>query len=99
MALLLTLWSSLFTKTDAFPAAMLSGEISTQSQVSSKSSPIRREQAKDKLMDSFRRSSSHNSVARNSVGASQISRFFVSAFGTVAYIAGFFSMSSHFTAW
>ena len=26
-------------------------------------------QAKDKLMDSFRRSSSHNSVARNSVGA------------------------------
>ena len=58
--------------------------MSMQSHVSPRISPIRMEQAKDRLIASFSRSSSQSSNAWNSVGASQISRLCTSGLGTVA---------------
>ena len=47
----------------AYPVLIASSDISTQSHVSPSSSPIRSEQAKARLIASFRRLSSHTSVA------------------------------------
>ena len=62
--------------------------ISTQSQVSPKSSPRRREQTKARFIASFSRSSSHSSMAWNSVSAVQISRFFMLHLGNGSIYAG-----------
>ena len=98
MLRLLTRWSCLLTTMWAFPAAMLSSEMSTQSHVSPSSSPMRKEQENARFRHSFSRSSSQQSIAWNSVCESQMSRSCISYFGRVANLAGFFSMSSHFSA-
>ena len=69
---------------EARPASMLSGEISTQSHVRPSNSPKRREQEKERLMQSRSRGSSQTSKAWNRVSAVQISRFFAVYLGKVA---------------
>ena len=96
MAVLSTRWSSFSIMMDAVPAAMLYGEISTQSQVRPRISPIRILHAKERLIASLRRASSQTSSARKIVSASQTSRFWGTALGTVAWRVGFFSISSYF---
>ena len=96
MAVLSTRWSSFSIMMDAVPAAMLFGEISTQSHVRPRISPIHILHAKDGLIASFRWASSQTSSARKIVSASQTSRFWGTALGTVAWRVGFFSISSYF---
>ena len=96
---LFTRWSSLSTKMEALFSFRLSSEISMQSQVRPSISPIRSEQAKDKLMANARISSSHTSRACIRVSAVHISRFWCSSFGSVALRTGFLVINSHFTAW
>ena len=96
MAVLLTRWSSFSIMMDAVPAAMLFGEISTQSHVRPRISPIHILHAKDVLIAGFRWASSQISSARKIVSASQTSRFWGTALGTVAWRVGFFSISSYF---
>ena len=81
---LLTRWDSLLINRYARFSSIASSEMSTQSQVSPRSSLIRREQEKERFIASFNRSSSHTSSAYIRVSAVQISRFFVLCFGTVA---------------
>ena len=83
MAVLSTRWSSFSIMMDAVPAAMLFGEISTQSHVRPRISPIHILHAKDVLIASFRWASSQTSSARKIVSASQTSRFGGTALGTV----------------
>lgn len=81
MAVLSTRWSSFSIMMDAVPAAMLFGEISTQSHVRPRISPIYILHAKDVLIASFRWASSQTSSARKIVSASQTSRLNPSLFG------------------
>ena len=85
-------------KTYARFSSIASGEISTQSQVRPSSSPSRREHEKDRLIASFNRSSSQTLSAYINVSAVQMSLFWDLCFGTVAWVQGFFSINSHFTA-
>ena len=79
-------------------SSIASGEISTQSQVRPSISPSRREHEKDRLIASFNLSSSQTLSAYINVSAVQMSLFWDLCFGTVAWVQGFFSINSHFTA-
>ena len=68
MAVLSTRWSSFSIMMDAVPAAMLFGEISTQSHVRPRISTIHILHAKDGLIASFRWASSQISSARKCLG-------------------------------
>ena len=90
--------TSLFTRTYARFSATASSEISTQSHVSPRISPIRSVAVNARWNAIFSILLSQASIACINISAVQISRSCFLAFGTVASVVGFFFIRSHFTA-